>query len=265
MADKRISVVTGGSSGIGQATALKLAQAGDRIVIADVNEEAGQAVVQEIAAAGGEASFLSLDVSDEDAVDAAFDKIDRDLGRVGALVNSAGLLENAATTGKTEMALHDRIWAVNYNGTLLCSRKAAALMERQDADGGGGSIMMLGSINSFRALPLPAYNPGKVAIKGLVELMAAELGPKGIRVNGVAPGYTMTKPIADKIAAGLRDPKAIMASCALDHFVTPEDIADAIQFLCSDAARAITGVMLPVDSGWLAASTYNHFPATPDG
>ena len=261
MADRRISVVTGGSSGIGQATALKLAQAGDRLVIADVNEEAGAAVAEEIASTGGEARFLPLDVSDEEAVEETFDRIARDIGPVGALVNSAGLLENAATTGKTEMALHDRIWAVNYNGTLLCSRKAASGM----ADAGGGSIMMLGSINSFRALPLPSYNPGKVAIKGLVELMAAELGPKHIRVNGVAPGYTMTKPIADKIAAGLRDPKAIMASCALDHFVTPEDIADAIHFLCSDAARAITGVMLPVDSGWLAASTYNHFPAVPDG
>ncbi len=261
MAEGRLAVVTGGASGIGRATALRLAQAGDRIVIADVNEAEGEAAAAEIEAAGGAASFMALDVADEAQVEDVFDRIAADIGPVGVLVNSAGLLENAATTGKADYERHKRIWSVNYDGTFLCSRKAAAAM----ADAGKGAILMLGSINSFRALPLPAYNPGKVAIKGLVELMAAELGPKGIRVNGVAPGYTMTAPIAEKIAAGLRDPKAIMASCALDHFVTPEDIAEAIFFLCSDAARAITGVMLPVDSGWLAASTYNHFPAVPDG
>ena len=260
MGAARISVVTGGASGIGRASALRLAQGGDDVVIADMNAEASEAVAEEIRKLGRQADVYMLDVSSEDQVDEVFNRIVRDSGPVGVLVNSAGLLENAATVKNTDMERARRIWDVNYNGTFLCSRKAAESM----AEVGNGAILMMGSINSLRPLPLPAYNPGKVALKGLMEIMAAELGPKGVRVNGVAPGFTMTPPLAEKIAAGLRDPKAIMASCALDHFVTPEDIAEAVHFLCGEAARAITGVMLPVDSGWLAASTYNHFPATPD-
>lgn len=254
----RVSVITGGASGIGHATALRLAKAGDTIVIADVNEEAMKAVADEVAALGVSVHTRLADVADEAAVDALFDGIARDVGTPDVLVNSAGLLENAQALTHVDMEEHDRIWAVNYRGTFLCCRAAARLMRKT---GKGGSMILMGSINSYRPLPLPVYNPGKVAIRGLVEVLSADLGPDRIRVNAIAPGYTLTPAIKQRIEAGLRDPKAIMDMCALDHFVTPEDIAAAIHFLCSDDARAITGVTLPVDSGWMTATTYKSYPA----
>ena len=260
MSGKRITVVTGGASGIGHATALRMAADGDKLFIADVNTDAAEAVCAEIRAAGGEALAEELDVTDDDGIADLFGRIERDHGPVGVLVNSAGLIENAATTAKMDMDHDARVWAVNYRGTLQCSRAAARSMQAA----GTGNLIMLGSINSVRPLPLPSYNPGKAAIKALVEVMACELGPHGVRVNGVAPGYTLTPTIKQRIDQGLRDPNEIMAACALDHFVLPEDIANGIHFLCSDAARAITGVMLPIDSGWLNATTYKSYPAKPD-
>ncbi len=260
MTEKRIAVVTGGASGIGHATALKLAECGDKVFVADVNRQGAEAVCEEIRTAGGEAAAETLDVADDAAIEEVFDRIVRDHGPIGVLVNSAGLIENAVTTAKMDMDHDARLWAVNYRGTLQCSRKAAESMRAAKS----GNIIMMGSINSLRPLPLPSYNPSKVALQGLVEIMAAELGPYAVRVNGIAPGYTLTPTIKQRIDEGKRDPKAMMAACALDHFVLPEDIANGIHFLCSDAARAITGIMLPIDSGWLVATTYKAYPATPD-
>ncbi len=256
----RITLVTGGASGIGHASAKRFADDGDIIVLADINEAALESVASEISETGAVVHTRVLDVADEDAVTSVFEEVTHNVGPIATLVNSAGLLENAATLPNVDMAAFDRLWDVNYRGTFLCCRAAAPIM----AKAGGGSMILLGSINSFRPLPLPAYNPSKVAIKGLVELLAAELGPKRIRVNGIAPGYTLTPAIQARIDAGKRDPEAILASCALDHMITPEDIANAIAFLCSEQARSITGVMLPVDAGWLAATTYNTYPAVPD-
>ncbi len=260
MSGKRIAVVTGGASGIGEATALKLAAAGDKVFVADVNREAAEGVAARITAAGGLALAETLDVADDAAIAEVFGRIAKDHGAIDVLVNSAGLVQNAETVINMDMEQNDRIWAVNYRGTLQCSRVAGRQMKEKQ----GGSIIMIGSINSYRPMPLAAYNPGKVAIKGLMEVMAAELGPHKVRVNGVAPGYTMTPAIKSRIDSGKRDPQAILDMQALDYFIQPEDIADGIHFLCSDAAKAITGVLLPIDSGWLVATTYNTYPAMPD-
>lgn len=260
MSAKRITVVTGGASGIGEASALKLAAAGDKVFVVDVNREAAEAVAARISAAGGEALAETLDVSDDAAIEDVFGRIAKDHGAIDVLVNSAGLVQNAETVINMDMAQNDRIWAVNYRGTLQCSRAAGRQMKEKKS----GNIIMIGSINSYRPMPLAAYNPGKVAIKGLLEVMAAELGPHNVRVNGVAPGYTMTPAIKSRIDSGKRDPQAILDMQALNTFIQPEDIADGIQFLCSDAAKTITGVLLPIDAGWLAATTYNTYPAVPD-
>jgi NAD(P)-dependent dehydrogenase (short-subunit alcohol dehydrogenase family) len=105
-------------------------------------------------------------------------------------------------------------------------------------------------------LPLPAYNPGKAAIARLTQLLASELGRHGIRVNSVAPTYVMTPQLQARIDAGQRDLAKMMQSHALDFLPTPADIADAMAFLCSPSARAVTGILLPVDSGWMASATY---------
>jgi NAD(P)-dependent dehydrogenase (short-subunit alcohol dehydrogenase family) len=178
------------------------------------------------------------------------------------IVTCAGILESPRVSWLADLERHDAIWRVNYRGTYLTIR---AYGPRMIEGGKGGAVVTVGSINSFRPLPLPAYNPSKVAVKALTELLAVEYGPHRIRVNGVAPTFTMTPPLLAKIEAGERDEAAIRKAHALDMRVMPEHIADGILFLLSDQAAAITGHMLPVDAGWLVAQTYRHFVGPIDG
>ena len=124
---------------------------------------------------------------------------------------------------------------------------------------GRGAIVTIGSVNSFSALPLPAYGPSKTAILRLTQILSVELGRHGVRVNAVAPTYVITPAMQARIDAGERDPAVIRASGALDMLVMPRHIADVVAFLCSDAAAAITGVTLPVDAGYAAAVSYKSF------
>jgi len=151
-----------------------------------------------------------------------------------------------------DLAAHDRMWRVNYHGTLHACRSFGQQMIRR----GGGSIVTVGSINSLLPLPLPAYNPGKVALARLTQLMAAELGRHHVRVNSVAPTYVMTPELQARVEAGQRDMNKIMSVHALNELPLTADVADAIAFLCSPQARTITGVLLPVDSGWAASVSY---------
>jgi NAD(P)-dependent dehydrogenase (short-subunit alcohol dehydrogenase family) len=261
MTEPRIVVVTGGASGIGEATARRFAELGERVVIADVNTKRGEAVAEEIAKGGGTARFVDLDVTSEDAVKRVADGIEATDGPVDVLINSAGLLMNAITTRALDMETHDRIWAVNYRGTYLCCREFGERMAGRKR----GWIVNLGSINSYRALPLPAYTPGKAAIKMLTELLACEYGRHKVRVNAVAPGFTLTPNLKARIDAGQRDQSGMEATAALGEVVLPEDVADGIVFLCSPQAKRITGVTLPIDAGWLAGVGYLSYPAEVDG
>lgn len=254
MSAARIVVVTGGASGIGRAAATRFVAAGDRVVLADVNADMGEAAVREF---GGATSFRPLDVADDAAVEAFAAAVEAEVGPVAVLVNSAGLLQNKATMASMPLADHDRIWAVNYRGTYLLCRAFGPRMAAR----GAGAIVNIASVNSFTPLPLPAYNPTKVAIDGLTRMLAGELGPGGVRVNAVAPGYTLTPAMQARIDAGERNPKGMEALSTLGRMVMPEDVAEAIFFLASDAARAITGVNLPVDCGNIAALSYNSYPA----
>jgi NAD(P)-dependent dehydrogenase (short-subunit alcohol dehydrogenase family) len=249
---RTVAVVTGGASGIGEATARRLAADGCTIAVVDLNAAAGEAVAGSI---GDGARFYACDVSDAKAVDAVAAKVEADLGPAGILVTSAGLIPNTESIMAMDMAAHDRMWQVNYNGTLHCARAFA----RQMIPKAKGAIVTLGSINSRMPLPIPAYNMGKAAIERLTQLLAVELGRHGIRVNSVGPTYVMTPPLRAKVASGQRDMNKIMSQHALPRLPEPADIADAIAFLASDAAKAVTGVLLPVDSGWLAALSYRTY------
>ena len=152
-------------------------------------------------------------------------------GAPDILVTSAGILETVSTVLDADMALHDRVWAVNYRGTVATCRSFGRLMR----EAGKGAIVTIGSTNSFSALPLPAYGPSKTAILRLTQILAVELGRHGVRVNGVAPTYVLTPAMQARIDRGERDPAAIRASGALDMLVRPANVADVVAFLCSDA------------------------------
>jgi NAD(P)-dependent dehydrogenase (short-subunit alcohol dehydrogenase family) len=250
MAEKRVAVVTGGSSGIGEATARRLAKDGYAIAIVDVNKAAGETVAKSLSE-----RFYECDVSDAKAVDAVAARVEKEMGPAEVLVTSAGLIPNSESIMEMDMAAHDRMWAVNYNGTVHCARAFA----RQMIPRKRGAIVTLGSINSKLPLPIPAYNMGKAAIERLTQLLAVELGRHGIRVNSVGPTYVMTPPLRAKVEAGQRDLKKIMGVHALDRLPEPADIADGIAFLCSEQARSITGILLPIDAGWLAAVSYRTY------
>jgi NAD(P)-dependent dehydrogenase (short-subunit alcohol dehydrogenase family) len=246
------AAVTGGASGIGAATARRLAAAGMRVAIVDVNRESGEALAREL---GGGASFHACDVSEAAAVEQVALAIEQEGPPVRVLFTSAGLIPNCESVMDMDMEAHDRMWRVNYFGTVHACRSFG----RRMAGRRQGNIVTVSSINGFMPLPLPAYNPGKAAISRLTQLLAVELGRQGIRVNSVAPTYVMTPPLRQRMEAGLRDEAKMMAVHALDKLPTPEDIAEAVAFLCSDSARAITGVTLPVDAGWLAAVSYKTY------
>jgi NAD(P)-dependent dehydrogenase (short-subunit alcohol dehydrogenase family) len=254
MSEARVAVVTGGASGIGEASARRFAAGGWTVEIVDRDAHRGAAVAAELGA-----GFSALDVSDDDAVAAFTAAALARHGRVHALVNSAGILQNAVKATEMDMAEFDRIHAVNTRAVLMLNRAFGAAM----AEAGQGVIVNLGSLTSFRPSGQPAYAIGKAAIRMMTEVLAAELGPRGVRVNAVAPGYVLTPAMQARIDAGQRDPRLMIERSALRRLVQPADVAEAIFFLCSDAAAAITGVTLPVDCGWLAASAYTAFAAVP--
>jgi NAD(P)-dependent dehydrogenase (short-subunit alcohol dehydrogenase family) len=252
MSKQQVAVITGGASGIGEATSRRFAADGYAVAILDQNEAAGAALASSL---GGSAGFYACDVSDARGVDGVAAKVEADLGPADVLVTSAGLIPNCESIMDMDMAAHDRMWQVNYNGTLHAARAFARQMIPRQR----GAIVTLGSINSRMPLPIPAYNMGKAAIERLTQLLAVELGRHAIRVNSVGPTYVMTPPLRAKVKSGQRDMNKIMAVHALKTLPEPEDIANAIAFLCSEQAATITGVLLPVDSGWLAGVSYRTY------
>ncbi|HMQ93451.1 MAG TPA: SDR family oxidoreductase [Amaricoccus sp.] len=248
----RTAVITGGASGLGEACARRFAAEGARVWILDANAARAADVAGDI---GDGARSAGVDVTDEAALLAVAERIEGDTGAPDILVTSAGILETVATVMDEDMDIHDRVWAVNYRGTVSSCRAFG----RQMRAAGRGAIVTIGSVNSFSALPLPAYGPSKTAILRLTQILSVELGRHGVRVNAVAPTYVITPAMQARIDAGERDPAVIRASGALDMLVMPRHIADVVAFLCSDAAAAITGVTLPVDAGYAAAVSYKSF------
>lgn len=255
MTTRRVAAVTGGASGIGAAAAERLAVDGYDIAVIDMNAAGGAATVSAVEAKGRQARFYACDVSDAKSVEALADQVETDIGPIAVAVTAAGLIPNTESVLDMDMAYHERMWKVNYNGTLYCCQSFARRMIPRKA----GAIVTLGSINSRAPLPLPAYNPGKAAVERLTQLLAVELGRHSIRVNSVGPTYVMTPPLRQKVADGQRDMGKIMGVHALPYLPEPKDIADAIAFLASEQARAITGILLPVDSGWLAGVPYRTY------
>ena len=250
MADT-LALIIGGTSGIGRAIALRLAAEGMRVTVAGRDATRGKAVAEDCRAAGApDANFLPVDVADPASVEALSQAMPE---APHILVNCAGILQSGKRVLDQPLDEDERLWRINYRGTLVGAQVFGRRM------GPGDAILNVGSLASFAPLSLPAYTPGKQAVKALTEILACELGPKGIRVNAVAPGFTLSDGLKAKIAAGERNPEAILDTTALKKFVQPEDVAEAALFLCSPRAASITGVTLPVDAGWLGQAPFAHY------
>lgn len=250
-----VAVVTGGASGLGEAAAKRLSADGYDIAVIDLDDRGGERVVAEIKATGRNAKYYRCDVADPAAVEKVALTVANDLGDVEALITSAGLTPNCESILEMDMLAHERMWKVNYFGTIHSCQSFARLMVPRKK----GSIVTLGSIHSRLPMPLPAYNPGKAAVERVTQLLAVELGRFNIRANSVGPTHVMTPPLEAAIAAGERDLGMIMQVHALSYLPSTDDVANAIAFLCSEEARAITGILLPIDSGSLAGISYKTY------
>lgn len=257
--DKRmpnVAVVIGGTSGIGRAIAERFAEEQWQVVVAGRDESRGAEAATACRGAGAPtARFVATDVGSAQSVDALGKAVVDAHGAPHVVVNCAGILQSGKRVLDQDLDEDERLWRINYRGTLLGCQVFGILMSAA----GRGAILNVGSLASFAPLSLPAYTPGKHAVLALTQILAAELGPKGVRVNAVAPGYTLSDGLKAKIAKGERNPDAIQATTALRRFVKPRDVAEAALFLCSDRASSITGVTLPVDAGWLVQAPYAQY------
>ncbi|MGC2855616.1 SDR family NAD(P)-dependent oxidoreductase [Novispirillum sp. DQ9] len=240
----RVAVVTGASRGIGRAVAERLAGAGADVVLTALRDPAAlEVLAADIAARHGVRCLgVAGDVADAAAVSALFSTVHKTFKRLDILVNNAGIMDDAPL-GMIAADSLDRTLAVNLAGPLLCLQTAARLMRR----GGGGAVVNLGSLIGLRGAPgQAAYAAAKAGIVGLTLAAAKELGPAGIRVNAVAPGFIDTDMTArfDEAARAGR-----IAATPLGRLGTAEDVAAAVLFLASPEASFITGQVLGVDGG----------------
>lgn len=250
-----VAVVTGAGGGIGEACARRFASDGRAVACIDINGENADAVARTITEAGGSARAFQCDVVDIGAQQTLASRIEQEMGPVDLLFTSAGLIVDRGMLMTVDLAEHARVWDVNYHGTLYSIRAFAPAMQKRKR----GAICTVSSVNSYIQLPLPAYNPGKVAVKRLTELLAMELGRDSVRINSVAPGYTLSENLKKRIEEGTRDPEKILGSGAIRVYIEPKHIAAAAAWLCSDEAEVITGVTLPVDAGYLCAAYYQTY------
>jgi 2-hydroxycyclohexanecarboxyl-CoA dehydrogenase len=244
--EARVAVVTGGASGIGEATCRELGRRGMKVAVLDVNEEAAQRVTDGIRADGGPALAVGADVTDRLAVEQAFAKIRSELGPVSVLVTSAGLFGYSPFTDITTEAW-SRIIDVNLNGTFHCCQ--VALPDMLTAK--WGRMVLISSSSAQRGSPFAAhYAASKGAVITLAKSLAREYAAHGITVNTIPPSGIETPMQHQSQAAGyLGTNEQIAGNIPVGYLGTGADIAAAVGFLCSDEARFITGQVLGVNGG----------------
>jgi NAD(P)-dependent dehydrogenase (short-subunit alcohol dehydrogenase family) len=244
----KVAVVVGATSGIGAATALAFARAGAKVVVAGRREDRGGEVVRQIEADGGEATFVRADVTSEEQVAALMDTAVETFGGLDCAFNNAGREVNMGVADATVEDFGAEV-ETNTRGVLLCLKHEIRVMRER----GGGAIVNNSSVSGLVPTAAQAiYGLSKAGVTYLTRSAAAEVGKQGIRVNEIAPALLMS----EMVKAYFEGPNAVpidsvIAKLALDHVGQPEDGAAAVLFLCSQHANYITGVVLPVDGGFL--------------
>jgi 2-hydroxycyclohexanecarboxyl-CoA dehydrogenase len=242
----RVAVVTGGASGMGEATCHELGRRGNKVAVLDLNGDAAQRVAEELRASGVPALGVAVDVSHRSAVEEAFAKVRTELGPVHILVTSAGAVDFAPFTD-ISIEAWQRLIDVNLTGTFHCCQVAIPDM----LQAGWGRIVMISSSSAQRGSPgMAHYAASKGALLSLTRSLAREYGSAGITVNNIPPSGIETPMQHQSQAAGHLPPSEQMAaSIPLGHLGTGDDIAAAVGFLCSEEAGFITGQTLGVNGG----------------
>lgn len=236
------ALITGGTSGIGRATADKLARLGIHVIVVGRNAKRGEKTVAEIRVAGGKADFISSDLRDaSSAREVARRSVELGDGHVDILINNAGIYPFGPTHETTE-EMFERVYALNVKAPYFLVAELAPLMAKK----GKGAIVNLSTmVADYGAPGMSLYGSSKAAINLLTKVWAAEYGPSGVRVNAVSPGPTRTEG-TDAMGEGLEQ---LAAQAPAGRPATPDEIAEAIVFLARDSASFIHGARLAVDGG----------------
>jgi len=237
----KVAVITGAARGIGKATALLFAKEGASVALVDLDEEGGR-VAEEVRSSGGDAEFYRVDVRDYDAVRSTLRAVVERFSRVDVLVNNAGIIRDR-TLLKMEPEEFEAVLDVNVKGVFNCTKAVVPYMVEQ----GAGVILNASSVVAlYGNFGQTNYVASKCAVIGMTKVWARELGPKGIRVNAVAPGFIetdMTANLPDQVK------RMILERTPLGRFGRPEDVANVYLFLASDEASFINGAVISVDGG----------------
>lgn len=247
----KVSLITGGSLGLGKSAAFLFAQEGSKVIITGRTEKTLKEAVDVASSQGLEIDYLVSDVSKEEDCKEAVDYTINKYGQIDVLFNNAGVLFTGATH-QTDLDEWEKSFDINVKGTFMMSKYTIPHMLEK----GKGCIVNNSSILGLKAVPgVAAYNSTKGAVTQLTRSMALEYADKGIRVNAICPG-TIETPMVEGLLEGMPDRKAaedlFKSFHPMGRFGKPEEIANAVLFLCDDSIEFMTGTMLSVDGGWIA-------------
>lgn len=243
----KVVLVTGGATGIGRAAALAFGRRGATVVIAGRRRAEGDRVVAALAEAGAAGRFIPTDVTQPEQVDQLHRTIIDDHGRLDVAFDNAGYQEPRAPVAEQDPGLYDRVFAANVQSVYLCLQHQI----RHMAERGGGTIVVNASVSGLRN-PNPGlalYSASKAAVISLMRSAAMEYAEKGVRINAVAPGRVVTDMM---LASKIMDMSAVAAGLPLRRMGRPEEVAEAVVWLASDAASFVVGHVLCTDGGFMA-------------
>ncbi len=239
----KVALITGAGNGIGKQTALTFSREGAKVVVADINEDAGRKVVDEILQSDGIATFEMVNVAETEDVVRMVENTVKTYGKIDVLVNNAGIVADARLV-KMDLEQWQRVIDINLKGVFLCGQAVAKVMETQKS---GGIILNASSVvGLYGNFGQSNYVATKAGVIGMTKTWARELGKKGIRVNAVAPGFIATdilQSVPEKVI------NIMVEKTPIGRMGKPQDIANAYLFLASDEASFITGAVLSVDGG----------------
>jgi len=241
----KVALVTGAGSGIGQAIAFRLAKAGARIIVNDLDAQSAEHTVEKLKDFGGQGLSFQADISNPDEVGSMVVEGVKRFGAIDILVNNAGIGGASMLVKDLPLEAWDRVLAVNLKGALNCCQAVIPMMTEKE----WGKIVNIASLAASRMSKLGGadYTAAKYGLVGFSRHLAFELAVHGINVNVVCPGATLTPLVESKTTAEFR--AAVAGQVPLNRWVLPQDIAEAVLFLASDCAAMITGVVLDVDGG----------------
>jgi NAD(P)-dependent dehydrogenase (short-subunit alcohol dehydrogenase family) len=249
----KVAIVTGGASGIGEATARLLASEGAAVAIVDIDDENGKRVADEIKAEKRVADFWHADISRENEVKNAFSEIYKKYGRLHILVNNAGIPGYRKPPHETTSEEWDRVMNVNLKGAFFCTKHAAPYMMKS----GRCSIINVASVYGLIGCDTPVYDTSKGAMRSMTKSDALVYARSNIRVNSIHPGNIDTplfRKLVEKIGGGLENTiKLLSTMCPMDRMGKPEEIAQGILFLASDESSYMTAAELVIDGGMFNA------------